>query len=237
MHNSPLRLSILLIALVLLLSWSHAEVGEEKRLRSPAQATGVIDSASVAVVGGQVITSREVQIFGVLTKALASKVKPDNKIRDSWVVSYGGEAFTRILSQFLVDQVVALEAETFSVSEVSEKDIQLAKEHILNMTRSWPAWKRLDVSDRELVTILQVHLRAQAFLKFKSESSGVLVSDSEAQEYYEKNRVKFGNLPFEKFKDSIKDVLAQEQLEEKLKDWFELLKRKYRVRLLSANNL
>ena len=65
------------------------------------------------------------------------------------------------------------------------------------------------------------------------EASGVTVSEDEVKQYYEKNRVKFGNMPYAQFSQSIRDKLTQDQTQERLKDWFDILKRKYRVRLLS----
>ena len=58
------------------------------------------------------------------------------------------------------------------------------------------------------------------------------VTEHDVKNYYEKNRLKFGNTPLVQVKPQIKDFLSQELLQERLKDWFEILKRKYRVKLL-----
>ncbi|MNY60610.1 hypothetical protein D3C86_1971860 [compost metagenome] len=59
-----------------------------------------------------------------------------------------------------------------------------------------------------------------------------IITDQEAQAYYDKNRIKFGSMPFSNFKENIKTFLAQQQLEERLRSWFEVIKRKYKVRNL-----
>jgi hypothetical protein len=127
-----------------------------------------------------------------------------------------------------------MEAENFSVGQMTTAEVQSAMAQVKSMVAGWAPWKDLEVSNVELEQMMTRKLKARRFLKFKTETSGVHVRDDEARAYYEKNRVKFGNLPFEQFKHQIKEYLSQELLQERLKDWFEILKRKYRVKLLGT---
>ncbi|NJL24445.1 MAG: hypothetical protein HC902_04280 [Calothrix sp. SM1_5_4] len=56
----------------------------------------------------------------------------------------------------------------------------------------------------------------------------------EAQKYFDENRLKFGNLPFEKLKENIKAYLSKNHVDRRLKDWFDVLLSKYQVKNLIA---
>lgn len=197
---------------------------------------GELVSEAVAQAGGQVITSREVQISYAIDQAMAVPLKkgapPDRK---SWLLKAPSEEFEKHLAQMLLELVVQLEAENFSIGQVSSDDLAAHQKHVDEQMKAWAPWQNLEASLAEVQQMITRKLRAKNFLKFKMESSGVQISDDEAKAYYEKNRVKFGNYPFAQFKDSIKEVLAQEQLQSKLRDWFEILKRKYRVQYLGQS--
>lgn len=197
---------------------------------------GEVISEAVAQAGTHVVTSREAQISFALDQALATQLKKISEAdKKAWWTEPKAETFPKALAQVLLELVVQMEAENFSVGQVSPEDMQAYEKHALEHLKNWKPWQGLEVSQLELQQMLMRKMRAKNFLKFKTESSGVQISDDEARRYYEKNRVKFGNQPFLQFKDGIKQVLAQEQLQERLKDWFEILKRKYRVHYLGQS--
>jgi len=80
-------------------------------------------------------------------------------------------------------------------------------------------------------------LRANRFIKYKSNSSYVQVSDEEAREYFEKNRLKFGTLDYDNFKNNIKKFLSKKNAEDRLRDWLEVLKKKHKVKNILAENM
>ena len=70
----------------------------------------------------------------------------------------------------------------------------------------------------------------------------VTVTDAEAQQYFEDNRLKFGDLPGENFKENIKVFLTREQVNQRLGAWFEVLRSNtrfefYRWGRVSPNHL
>ena len=205
---------------------------------------GTLVSEAVAQVSDQVITSREVVASFMMEKATSEKLptavsgsKKTSPIdRSTWVLKPGTEAFQKHLAQIILEQVIQLEAESFSIGEVSHDELEAFRKHLQEAVKGWEPWTKLDMGSAEIEKIISRKLRAKNFLQFKMETSGVQISDEEAKSYFEKNRVKFGNLPFSQFKEGIKEVLAQEQLQEKLKDWFEILKRKYRVKFLGQGS-
>jgi hypothetical protein len=88
----------------------------------------------------------------------------------------------------------------------------------------------LRVSNYEIKDWVERKIRAKKFLKYKTDSATLGVTDSEVKEYFDKNRYKFGNMGIDNFKENIRAFLIKQQMEERLKEWFEILKKKYRVR-------
>lgn len=227
--------------LLMTAGWSQAPTTTLPIAPPPAPAVirkGVVVSQGVAQVSDYVVTSREVTISGIIEKATDQKLPAAGKKidRSQWVLKEGSENFQKHLAQVILEQVIQLEAENFSVGAVSREDIESFQKHLQESVNGWELWKKLEVTTAEIEKIILRKLRAKNFLQFKMETSGVQISDEEAKKYFEKNRVKFGNLPFAQFKDGIKEVLAQEQMQEKLKDWFDILKRKYRVKYLGQSS-
>lgn len=140
------------------------------------------------------------------------------------------EEFRNAVTSVLLEVVVSLEAENFNVANVSDEDVKVALLKIEKAIEGRSYWDGLDVSAVELKKFTQRKLVAKSFLKFKTTSMSGIISDQEAQAYFDKNRVKFGTTTFESFKNNIKAFLAQQQLEERLRAWFEVIKRKYKVR-------
>lgn len=199
-------------------------------------ATSLVVSQSVGQVGDRVITSREVQISAVLDRILfpgkASKGGGgifEIRLRDPGMVNE--------VTAVLLEVVVHREAESFSVAKVSEEQMQETLRTVEKAVEGKSYWRSLEVGDAELKRYILQKLMAKAFVQFKTNSMVGIVSDTEALAYYEKNRLKFGDLPFATFKENIKSFLVQQQLEERTRSWFEIIKRKYKVRNILAENL
>ena len=134
------------------------------------------------------------------------------------------------MTAVLVEWVVFVESEAFSLAKSSAKEIEAARKQLVRKTTKNTLWQNLKVSSKEVETLLRRKLQAKKFIRFKVESSVVPITDDEAREYFEANRVKFGNLPFANFKQNIKSFLGRKQVDRRLKDWFEVLQSKYKVR-------
>jgi hypothetical protein len=199
-------------------------------------ATPVVVSQSVGQVGDRIVTSREVQISAVLTRALFP-VKDAKPAASLYEVRLGDSVIMGEVTALLLEVVVDKEAESFSVAKVSEEQLQQSLRKIEKAVEGKTYWDSLEVSPAELKKLVLQKLTAKAFIQFKTNSMVGVVSDSEALAYYEKNRLKFGDLPFSSFKENIKTFLAQQQLEERTRAWFEIIKRKYKVRNILAENI
>lgn len=187
----------------------------------------VLVTETVGQVSEHVVTSREVQISMVIENIL---VPPKAPLKGLYEVRPGQAEFRNAVTVVLLESVVAFEAENFNVAAVSDEELSDALVKIEKAVRGRIYWNELEVSDIELKKFTLRKLAAKSFFKFKTSSMTSIITDQEAQSYYTKNRVKFGSLPFESFKDNIKTFLAQQQLEDRIRAWFEAIKRKYKVR-------
>lgn len=142
----------------------------------------------------------------------------------------GQVAFRGAVTSVLLESVLALEAENFSVANVSESELATDLLRIEKVVSGKAYWTSLEVSSAELKRLTVRKLTAKSFLKFKTNSMTSIVTDQDVQVYYDKNRAKLGGMPFESFKENIRTFLAQQQLEERIRSWFEVIKNKYKVR-------
>jgi hypothetical protein len=187
-------------------------------------------STAVGIVRTQVLTSREVQVQNLLETALYEK-SPKDKLK---IMPLDSKGFAKAVQDALLEAVVALEAQNFNLMQMQPDEIKTADRQSQRWLRDNSAWKKLQVSPKELEAGLRRKLQAKKFIQFRAESSVLPVTDVEAQRYFEENKLKFGDLPFENFKENIKSFLSKNQVDKRLKDWFDVLLSKYQVKNLIA---
>lgn len=192
-----------------------------------ASAATTVVTETVGQAADHVVTSREVQISMVIENIL---YPPKTPLKGLYEVRPGQPEFRTAVTAVLLESVLALEAENFNVAAISESEISTALTKVEKATAGKPYWTQLEVSSVQLKKLVIRKMTAKSFLAFKTSSMTGIITDQEAQAYYDKNRVKFGSHPFSSFKDNIKSFLAQQQLEERIRSWFEVIKRKYKVR-------
>jgi hypothetical protein len=198
-----------------------------------AQAATLV-TQTVGQVSDHVVTSREVQIAmaieGILFPPRNATTKTLNETRP------GSPDFRGAVTAVMLECVVELEAKNFNVATLSDEEINAAVAQVEKLAAGRAYWNELEVSNQEVRKFTIRKLMAKSFLKFKTSSMAGIITDQEAQDYYERNRVKFGSSSFDSFKENIKTYLAQQQLEERIRSWFEVIKRKYRVRTFVAES-
>jgi hypothetical protein len=197
-----------------------------------ALAQAKILSVTVAQVGDHVITSREVMISSALDQGLLLTSQPANKVKLEPLPNIASEPFKNQLSMLILEHLVISEADSFSIAQISQEEVGKQMQALADLFKSWPDWKTLAVTTNEMEAQTSRSMRAKSFLRYKTESMGLHISEQEAREYYQKNRVKFGTLPFEKMKGSIREYLSQKNVETKMKDWVQILRKKYHVRMI-----
>lgn len=185
---------------------------------------GVVITKIVGGVGDYYLTSREVIAGRYIEKALFSISNMEI------TTQLDSPQFGRQLTAALLERVVSVEAENFTISHVEESELKESTQKVQKALSVEKTWANLQVVDHELRDWVDRKLRAKKFLKYKTESATLGVTDEEVKEYFDKNRYKFGNMPIQNFQENIKAFLIKQQMEERLKEWFEILKKKYKVR-------
>ncbi len=174
-----------------------------------------------------IITSREVQINDMLEQAAFGRLPGQTQIR---ALRGSEKNFPIEVQTVLREWVIYIEAKSFDSSDVSQADLARTLKTAQENLSSIPAWKSLDATSAEISEILERKLAAKKFLRLKTDSAQVPITDNEALAYYKKNRLKFGELPFSSFRENIKTFLIKQQMDRRLAEWLEVLERKYKVR-------
>lgn len=189
-------------------------------------------STTVGRLKGEVVTSRQVEISQWVEKALYGRKKGD--ISSQSIKRPGEKGYHKEVNGVLIEWVVYKESKAFSAIRVKNSDIQSAKRQVLKVLGKQTMWTRLQVTSNELDDLITRKLLAKEFIRFKVDSSQIPLTEAEVRRYYDENQGQFGNLPFEKLKENITAYLKQQQVDRRLKDWFDILQAKFEVRNLVA---
>ncbi len=187
-------------------------------------------STSAGRVGDTVITTREVMLNHLIEGALYPK-EGHTQLDPNQIKS---REFIHETTSDLLETAIAKEAAAFGVVPVSNERLNSSEKRVRRLLRRNAQWRELKPSSEEIKNIVETKLRAKDFIKFKVDSATVPITDQEALDYFNANRLKFENLPFSKFKDTIKAYLTKQRVDSRLKNWFDFLQSKYRIRNLLA---
>lgn len=186
----------------------------------------IVLSQTVGSVGEDIVSTRDVQIQFAIEKTL----NPTGAKNQNYEIKIKDETFQNELASTLLEYVILKEAESFQVAKPDDSEVKEAVQKIEKVVTGNSYWHSLEVTHEELKAAVTRKMTAKKFIKIKTDLMTALVTDQDALNYYERNRLKFGQLPFSSFKDNIKTYLSQQQLEERIKTLFEVIKRKYKVR-------
>lgn len=192
---------------------------------APEAHAAQIVSGQAGKVANVAMTTRQVAMHSLVENALGR----ENQVALDLAQTKSRE-FIRETTAALVESAVFLEAQAFSAALIKPDELQIARKKVLAKLRTNRNWKSLEVSETELTQLLERKLRAKKFIQFKVDSSAIPISDKELRDYYESNRVRFDDQPFEKHKDNIRAYLNRAQVDRRVKDWFDLLHAKYKIR-------
>lgn len=185
-------------------------------------------SRVVGRIGDYFLTSREI----LATRLIEKVLYPEQKL--NVIDDIGSREFVMQVTSSLLEKVVSVEADSFSVASISDDELKTVMNKARKELQGLNAWQKLEISAVEFQEFVMRKLRSKKFLKYKTEAANLTVTDFEVKEYFEKSRYKFGNLPLESFKENIRQFLIQKQTEDRLREWFEVLRKKYQVRNFMA---
>lgn len=182
---------------------------------------------AVGQVQNHFVTSREVKINAFLDEVLYGKSNirglEKNLQEDKLAVA-------KRVTSVLLEWVVYYESSNFNIVRIKEGEFTKAKSEAEARLAKSIYWRKLQVEPDELKDFLRRKIIAKNFIRFKVESSRLPVTAIEAKKYFDENRAQFGNLPFDKFQKNIIQFLEKQRVNQRLKDWFEILQSKYQVR-------
>lgn len=185
---------------------------------------------SLAVVGKHVITSRELALHYFLNRQLKSakskSINGQNEIT---------EEGRRGLQELVAQWAIKLEADSFSIAGEKPTGVESKAmvEKFVIQAQSDSSVKFLEISAAEIVEALGRRRQVEEFLKLKSDTRSVVVSEEELKAEFEKNKTKLGsNKPFSQFREQIRESIAREKARSQMADWVDLIQRKYKVRIL-----
>jgi hypothetical protein len=213
-HAKAMKLMPLFFLVVLLIS-------------AASQASKVLALKLVATIENKIVTSRDVEANYLVDHALYNNKQISQ-------LTIGSDDFSEALNRLLVEMMVNEEAAFFEVAKVTENETDEALKGVKTRIQENPAtksrWGHLSYNDSQMKNLVERKLRANRFIKYKSNSSYVEPTEEEARDYFKKNRLKFGTMEFDQFKSNIKKYLGTKSAEERLRDWFDVLRKKHKVK-------
>lgn len=182
-------------------------------------------SEVVAKIGKDVVTSRIVFADTIIENnwSKASSTKD---------LSTKSGDFSSELNSYLMERVVYQESRSFSLVKVTDSEVESKKKAILSRIKSdrtASTWNNLALTPDEINELIKQKIASQKFIDFKSKASYVPVTEAEASNYYQNNKSHFEGKEYKNIKENIKKDLARQQAEQRLDDWYDILKKKYDV--------
>lgn len=139
-----------------------------------------------------------------------------------------GEVQMDDVSKTVLEKVTLLDAESFKYSNYDSSLLQKVKESLIKAKALEPFGIK---AEKDIEQQVRQKLTAKSFIALRSENLKTIVNETELRSYYDKNRAQFSDMPFEKFQNTIREYYLKEKLNEKLNEWFSILKTKYQVRI------
>jgi hypothetical protein len=194
---------------------------------STAQAAVI--SVSVGRVKDHVVTSRE-----VLLHTFVGRITQHQETVSLLPTEMKNTEFQKQVSTTLRDLAIHYEAEALQAVTLSSREITETIARVDKALKTNEQLRKYGFSDKEIKASVICKLQSEKFMAFKADSSAIPVSDADVQTYYEKNRAKFGDMPFENFRETIRTYLIKTQVETRVREWLDLLQTKYRIKNLSV---
>ena len=185
---------------------------------SAAKAQTVL-TQTVGTAAFQVVTSREVRANEMISRALEKEMKdPVLEISQD------------IASRALIEIAIYREAQSLSAVKLDHEEVSTLIAAVKNRLQKNPDWKKLEVTDDELKSWVERKKVSSEYMKLKSSSLTAIVTDQEIQDYYDKNRIKFGSTPLDDQRNNIRLFLQKDSQRQRIQEWMTALKTKYQIK-------
>lgn len=201
---------------------------------SGESANRVLITTNVGKIMEDYLTSREVNIAYFIEKNLFQDRK-ESPIKSFYPMD--SKEFNREVTAVLIEQAIYQDSKDLPEMKWTHQEVDKMLRFFKKKAFQDRLWNSLSVDEEELKEALKKKIQSKKYIQFKMNSAKVLVSDEEVRSYFEGNRSEFGELPYAQFKESIRAFLKKQQVQKRLKDWFDLLQSKYKIRNLIADTL
>ena len=185
-------------------------------------------NATLGQVGERIVSTRDVEVHHMIVHALYHyKSKPKD-------LPFNKQDLQREVSSFMLEEMVYQEAKSFGLAKVSSKEIKRSSTKVLARILKSPLssyWKKWGIETDELDLFVERNIRARRLISIKRKSAEVLVSDTEIDNYLKANAIKEEERNKKNYRDTVRSFLGRRQGEERLRQWFQVLKSKYEVKV------
>lgn len=178
--------------------------------------------ATVGQVKNHVLTTREVQMHYVIDRLLKYDLYLESN-KDP-------------VEQLIYEWLLYFEASEFYTSPLGADLVNEQLQSLRPALKKVKGWDELDVSDDELRGLVKHKMEARRLYAFKKKASILPVSDAEVEAEYKQNRIRYGTLSLAEVKEKIRNRKTNENLEQRLTNWFAVLEKKYRVQRFAKYN-
>lgn len=196
--------------------------------------SSTVISSQAGRLQDKMLTTRQVLLSAVIERAVSTANDSSVSIKDLNLNRPYSRGFVKQATAALIEWAVFFEAQSFGAAEVTDKEVRQAQTALQKKVKSdleiKSVWSQLQPTEDEVKKAIERKLRSKKFIRFKIESSTLPITDKEAHEYFESHRLQFEDQPFEKFKPKIKELLSRQQVDRRIKDWFDLLHAKYKIK-------
>ena len=171
--------------------------------------------STVAQVKNHVITSREVEIHKLIMPYLKINLDEDE--------AAGVEE--RVIREW----ILFFEASAFYSNSIDDQTVKQEVDRLKARVQGNAQWQRLSVSDKELSVKMKRRFEADRLFDFKKKASVLPVPPAEIEGEYNQNRIRYGNKSFSEVKLEIRERMVQQNLANRMQQWFLALEKKYNV--------
>jgi len=145
-----------------------------------------------------------------------------------------GEELRRTVQKLVLDEMVFAEMKSFSFEAGNRNEAERMLHAERNKSKARDGiWKeilsRFGKTEAVAVDRLYKSLQVDRFLQKKVETLTPIVTEAEAERYFQQNQNRFIGNTFERLKPSIILLLKKERMQKGLEEWVKFLKEKYGV--------
>ncbi len=172
-----------------------------------------------AEIGESLISSRDIYI-NLAVEQIVFLNKKTIKLP-----KLNSKLFKEVVASYIVEQLVFKEAD-LTIDKATLEGPRRANKVLKQLKRD-KHWKNLRPSLVELQVVINTKHTSKEVIKKRIEFAKVPISDQEVLVYFEQNKKDFAGLGINKFKENIRSLLSQRDIDKKLADWISFLRTKY----------